>query len=107
MKQIRLKITNELLNLGYILSNIGTLYLIETIEILYNRKSHSNTFYSFNLEKDIYVILGKKYNSNIYTIKSTIIKATQNMVNNSVTNVNSIHIHWTPKVVIQYVLEKI
>lgn len=106
MINLRLKITNELLNMGYTISNVGVIYLIDIIEILYYKQKNSN-FLIINLEKDIYNLLIKKYNTNIHTIKSNIIKATCNMNNYQYLNNSSLTIKWTPKTVIQYILQKI
>lgn len=105
---LRTKIINELLKMGYVISNSGSLYLVDIIEILHQRNSLSPVFQSFNLDKDIYVILANKYNTNWYTIKSNITKATNTMNSfQSIQQDSSTHIKWTPKNVITYILEKI
>ena len=67
------KITEELIKLGYNFSYVGTRYMLETILIIYNMNS------DFILEKNIYAIIGKKYNKSINNIKTNIINATEAM----------------------------
>lgn len=72
-KILREKIENELLYLGYNLSHVGTRYLVEIIELLYNDDT------SENLEKNFYPIISEKYNKSINNIKNNIFNATNLM----------------------------
>ena len=65
-------ITDELLYLGYDISLSGTQYLIETIKyIALSKKTKVN-----KLEKDIYPIISKVYNTSVHNIKCRINSAT-------------------------------
>lgn len=60
--------------MGYNFANIGTIYLIDVIEIICQ---HKNTMELIsNLEKNVYTYIAQKYDKNEKTIKSDIIKAT-------------------------------
>lgn len=69
-ENIKKQITNELVNLSFNTSYIGTQYLIETIFYSYIDKSLIE-----NLNKNIYPILIQKYNTNLSNIKSDIFQA--------------------------------
>lgn len=72
------KITNEILYLGYDISLNGTQYLIETIKhIAQSQKTKVN-----KLEKDIYPIISKIYNTSVHNIKCRINSATTLMYYN-------------------------
>ena len=68
------KIERELRKLNYNFSLIGTRYLIECINIIY-----INDLYNFNLTKDVFSVLSKKYCKSINTIKCDITHANNNM----------------------------
>lgn len=71
-------ITDELLYLGYDISLSGTQYLIETIKyIALSQKTKVN-----KLEKDIYPIISKVYNTSVHNIKCRINSATTLMYYN-------------------------
>ena len=70
---IKSKIYNELQNLNYNFSYIGTQYLIECIFILYNYNNPS-----INLSKDVYPRIAKKYLTSTNTIKVDIFQAILN-----------------------------
>ena len=68
-------IINELNYLGYDSTHKGTMYLIESIKYLY-----FNTYKTdCNLEKEIYPLIGKKYNKTVHNIKCNITNATIQM----------------------------
>lgn len=71
---IKNKIQNELNVLGYNTLYIGTTYITEAIYLLYNYET-TNAI----LEKDIYSIIAKKYNTTTNNIKCNIINATNSM----------------------------
>lgn len=58
------KIERELRKLNFNFSLKGTRYLIESINIIYK-----NDLYNFNLTKDVFSVLSKKYCKSINTIK--------------------------------------
>ena len=63
----------ELSYLKFNMSYKGTKYLAECIYLLYNRELSK-----VNLSKEIYPILGKKYNTNSINIKCNIFQACNN-----------------------------
>ena len=65
------------MKMGYNFSNKGTLYLIDSIEMIYNQENYIKTL--SNLDKNVYSFIAKKYNVNKSTLKSDITKATNNM----------------------------
>lgn len=65
---------NELVNLEYNFSNIGTIYLTDVIEFIC--RSNNSIELLSNLEKKVYVYIAQKYDKNQKTIKSDIVKAT-------------------------------
>lgn len=69
------KIKNELKKLNFNFSHVGTNYLISTIYETYKCKSNIN----INLSKDIFTIVGKKFNKSPNTIHSGIKKTIINM----------------------------
>lgn len=73
--ELRKMIEYELVSLNYNLTHTGTKYLIESIEYIYK----TNIIRKFNLTKDVYPIISKKYNVELETIKSDIMKATNYM----------------------------
>lgn len=73
--QLKDRIRNELRNLGYNFCHKGTIYLIDAISLVYNKKMEDD----LNLKKDIYPTISNKYNKTVYSIKSDIIKATDYM----------------------------
>ena len=68
------KIERELRKLNFNFSLMGTRYLMESINIIYK-----NDLYSFNLTKDVFSVLSKKYCKSINTIKCDITQANNNM----------------------------
>lgn len=74
-KRIKNKIKVELKKMKFKHSYSGTNYLIETIYILYTLKM----YYNFNLEKDIYPIIVKKYGTSSNNIKNNIENAIEKM----------------------------
>lgn len=62
-----------------------------------------------NLEGKVYIQIAKKYNKNPSTIKSNIIKATNNMYNFNIIINSDLkkHIKYTPKFVINNIVDKI
>lgn len=74
-KRIKDKIKVELKKMEFKYSYSGTNYLIETIYILYTLKM----YYNFNLEKDIYPIIVKKYGTSSNNIKNNIENSIEKM----------------------------
>ncbi len=74
---INAKIERELRKLKYNFGLIGTRYMLECINIIYKKD-----LYNFNLTKDVYSVLSKKYNKPINTIKGDITQANINMCEN-------------------------
>lgn len=91
---------------GYNFSNKGTIYLIDALEIICCNNDYLKIM--SNLDKNIYPIISKKYNSNKKTIKSDIIKATNNMckIRDSIPSECSL-LKYTPKIIIYYIVDKI
>ena len=100
-------IENELLNIGFNPLHIGTTYLVEAIYIVYNT---NKLIYKINLEKEVYKELSRKYNKNIKTIKSNIIKATNAVDMRKITNCKTIKyndVKLTPELVIWMVIKRV
>ena len=76
---IKRKIINELNYLGYDFLHKGSKYLIECIYLIYTLDIN----YEYNLEKDIYPKVAKKYNQTWNNIKSAIRYATDIMYYNN------------------------
>lgn len=76
---IKKRIINELNYLGYDFLHKGSKYLVESIYITYTLDSN----YEYNLEKDIYPKVEKKYNQTWNNIKSAIRYATDMMYYNN------------------------
>lgn len=74
-KNIKNNIKKELEYLGYSYSYSGTTYIAETIYILTILRNYRND----NLEKDIYPLVGKKFNKSAHNIKCNIRNATDMM----------------------------
>lgn len=74
--KIKEKITNEILELNYDISNIGTQYLINAIEyIIINMPNRDFN----NLKSEIYPSVAKFNNTSIHNVKSNIVRATNKM----------------------------
>jgi len=86
------------------ISHKGTLYLIDTLMIICSNENYFITM--SNIEKNVYTQIANKYNANISTIKSNIVKATENMYKINYIN-NSHVIKYTPKIVIYDLVNKI
>lgn len=96
---VKKKIIDELLNLGYNFKYKGTKYLFDVILYIYK----SNDFEILNsLENNVYRIMANKYNKSINNIKTNIIKATRLLTNKKYEKENI-----TPKIVINNILIKI
>lgn len=99
-------IKTELIKLGYNLANIGTIYLIESIDIICNSEDYIKKM--LNLENNVYSQVAKNHNSSVKTVKSDIVKATNNMDKiRSFQNNNLTELKFTPKSVIYYIVENI
>jgi CheY-like chemotaxis protein len=72
---IEKKVKNELEKLNYNFKYVGTTYLLETIILLYNQETNNR----IKLEKNIYPIIAKKYNTTVHNIKINIINSTKEM----------------------------
>lgn len=71
---LKKRIYEEIVKLGFSVNHIGTRYIIEAIEIIYNFDNRN--FLISSIEKNVYGEIAKKYNKNPLTIKSNITKAT-------------------------------
>lgn len=94
------------MNLGYNISNKGTIYLIDVLDIIYN----SNNYFKMmsNLENNVYQIIAQKYNTNVITVKSNIVKATERMYKlrcKKIKKNNDTKI--TPKIVMFLIIDKL
>lgn len=94
----------------YNFANIGTIYLLDAIEIICMSEDYMNLL--VNLEKNVYKQIAKRYNVNEKTLKSDIYKATNKMNEiKSYKNVNEknkeIVSKQTPKIVINNIVDKI
>lgn len=99
-------VKNELIKLGYSLSNIGTLYLIDCILLIYESDDYLRMI--SNLNKNVYKIIAKRYNANLSTFKSNISKATDSMLKKMYLRKPSArNMKISPKVIISEVLYKI
>lgn len=88
------------------MANIGTIYLLDAIEIVCN--SNNPIDLMLNLEKNVYKLIAKKYNKNEKTIKSDIIKATNKMnETKELKSSNKILLKYTPKMVINEIVDKL
>ena len=112
MKDVTIKeeIVEKLKNMGFNFSHLGTIYLVEAIEIIHNSE---NPQMSKSIEKNVYVLIAKKYCKKESTIKSDIIKATnfmneQIMLQRKKTDIYyNLYPKMTPKSVINTVLLKL
>lgn len=96
-------VREELIKMGYNISNKGTSYLIECICLICNSVNYIKTL--SNLDKNVYEKIAEKYKINLKTLKSNIQKATQKAsIAQSKTNNLSII---TPKITMFYIVDKI
>lgn len=72
---IKKRINNELEYIGYNFEHFGSMYIAETIYLLYT----SNNYYNYNLERDIYPIIAKKVGKSVNNVKCNIKNATEIM----------------------------
>lgn len=72
---VKSRIREELIKLNYNFKYTGTIYLVETIYLLYSQKK----YYKFSLESEVYPIIAKEYNCSVNTVKSNIVNATDKM----------------------------
>ena len=107
---IRDIIRKKLIDEDYNFANIGTLYILDAIEII----CESNEYLKLleNLEKNVYVKIAQKYNKNEKTLKSDIIKATNKMneikfLKNMNNKTKIISFKKTPKMIISDIVDKI
>lgn len=70
------KIKEELNYLGYNFKYYGTMYILEVIQILYDRYNGEVGY----LEKTIYPIVAKNHNKTVNNIKCNIVNATDIMI---------------------------
>lgn len=70
-KELKNKIINELIYLGYDLSYKGTQYLIESIAYI----MYEPDMYLKNLEKNVYTKISNVYNTSIHNVKCDINRA--------------------------------
>ena len=71
---LKKKIFDEVINLGFNINHIGTRYIVEAIEMIHDSKDPN--YLMSSIEKNVYYELAKKYNRNPLTVKSNITKAT-------------------------------
>ena len=107
---IKERIARIINRMGFNFSHVGTKYLIDTIEILYNA---NDLVMLRSIEKNVYSMLAEKYSVNASTIKSDIIKATNFMNEQNLMRKRRQEIFYdpyektTPKSVINTVLLKL
>lgn len=107
---IKERISKIIKRMGFNFSHVGTKYLIETIEILYNA---NDLVMLRSVEKNVYSMLSERHSVNISTIKSDIIKATNFMNEQSLMRKRREEVFYdpydkaTPKSVINTVLLKL
>ena len=77
-EQIKVKILNELLSIGYSQTHSGTQYLIDIIEMAHFR----GEYITKNLSKYAYPIIAKRHNQSSNNIKTSIIRSTEAMYYN-------------------------
>ena len=108
--EIKQKVMNELQNMGFNFKHVGTIYLLETIQIVYNSK---NPQIFKCIEKNIYPQVAEKHCKKVSTVKSDIIKATdymyeQNLLEKKKTDIYyNLYPKMTPKTVINTIILKI
>ena len=101
------KIVREMNKLEFELANVGVQYIIETILLI----KSNDTLY--NLEKDIYPLVAKKYNVSTNRVKWNICSCVNSMYkNNNMSNINEyfgyeFNRRTTPKTLIFTILNKI
>lgn len=101
------KIVREMNKLEFELANVGVQYIIETILLI----KSNDTLY--NLEKDIYPLVAKKYNVSTNRVKWNICSCVNSMYkNNKMSNINEyfgydFNRRPTPKTLIFTILNKI
>lgn len=104
---LRKKIVDELRKINYNLSYLGTEYLIDTIYFLIKYQKT----YSYNLEKEIYPDIAKKYDTNVSNLKNNIRNATDKMYYDceelKLEEYMGYSLKPTPKRVIKVVLKKV
>lgn len=109
---VRNLIAEEIREMGFNFEHVGTEYLIETIEIIYN--SDNPTYYR-SIAKNVYPIVAEKYSKNPSTVKSDIIKATDFRYKQWLKEVRklgfvfdfNIYEKLTPKAIVKEVISKI
>lgn len=74
-KKTKQHINSELKKLNFDYALLGTKYLEDCIFEAYNKNIEN----SYNLKKDLYPIIAKKYNTSVHNIKCRINRATENM----------------------------
>ena len=98
---------SELEKIHYNFSYIGTEYLIETIYILIINEKVSG----YNLEKEIYPLVAKMYQTTIKNVKNNILNATDKMYYDCEEKILKKYIVYnikpTPKKIIKFVLENL
>lgn len=73
---IKEKIINEILNLSYDMSNLGTQYLVTAIEyIIINMPNKDFN----NLKTDVYPFVAEFNNTSVHNVKNNIVRATEKM----------------------------
>ena len=107
---IREKIIEEIRKMGFSFKHMGTIYLIETIEMVYNSK---DTKIINNIEENIYKKIAEKYSKNTKTVKSDVTKATDYMYSQYLLEIKKTDKNYrlypklTPKSVINTVILKL
>lgn len=108
--EIKQKVMQELQIMGFNFKHVGTTYILEAIEIIYNSK---NPKIIKCIEKNVYPQIAEKHCKKVSTIKSNIIKATDYMHEQSLLEKKKTDIYYnlypkmTPKTVINTVILKI
>lgn len=108
--EVKGKVMDELETMGFNFRHVGTTYILEAIEIIYNSK---NPKLIQSIEKNVYPQVAEKYCKKVSTVKSNIIKATDCMYEQSLLERKktdkyyNLYPKMTPKAVITTIILKI
>ena len=105
--ELKEAIISQLKKINYNFSYIGTEYLVDVIYIIYIEQKVSG----YNLEKEIYTLISKKYNTTVKNIKNNILNATDKMYYDCEEKILEEYIGYnlkpTPKKIIKSILKRI
>lgn len=105
--ELKKSIIFQLKTIKYNFSYIGTEYLVDVIYNIYITQKVSG----YNLEKDVYPLISKKYNTTVKNIKNNILNATDKMYYDCEEKILEEYVGYTskptPKKIIKCILQKI